>query len=50
LLHRASQIARMRFELGFEPDQAQERFVDRIDFEVGVKFDKTRITRALMSP
>jgi hypothetical protein len=35
LLHRASQIARMRFELGFEPDQAQERFVYRIDFEVG---------------
>jgi hypothetical protein len=25
----------MRFELSFEPDQTQERFVDRIDFEVG---------------
>ena len=35
LLHRASQIARMCLTPGFEPDQAQERFVDRIDFEVG---------------
>jgi len=50
LLDRAPQLARMRLTPRLEAGEAEKRFVDRIDFEVRVKSEMTRITRALMSP
>ena len=50
LLDRASQSRACASHLGFEAGEAQKRFVDRIDFEVGREVGSTRITRALMSP